>query len=141
VAARHTRAGAVLSRDADRYASAIEKEFEDFPGGAARSRVVDLLRHNVVQRDRSAPTGEAGYTQTADFTGLQQRLRTQAYERILVRELHEPEFMYDYWLWPVPSGLRDSLLARYAVVRTIEGVSGSPSVWLRPISVLEPRVP
>jgi hypothetical protein len=132
-----------LSRDADRYASAIEKEFEGLPPDRV---LLDhgswiYLRHNVVQRDRSAPTGEAGYTQTADFSGLRQRLRTQAYAKIMVRELHEPEFMYDYWLWPVPSGLRDSLLAQYSVVRTIDGVAGSPSVWLRPISVLEPRVP
>jgi len=133
-----------LSADAERYASEIEREFE----GAAPAEV--LLDHgswlylpgNVVQKDRSAPAGEAGFTQTADFGGLLSRIREQSYARILMRELDGPEFMYDYASWPVSSGVRDSLLAHYRVVRTILGVDGAEeNPWLRPISVLEPRQP
>lgn len=132
-----------LSADAERYATEIEREFR----GVSPSEV--LLDHgswvylpgNVVQRDRSAAAGEAGWTQTADFSGLIGRIRSKSYARILLRELDGPEFMYDYALWPVSSGVRDSLLAHYQVVRVIPGVAGSDNVWLRSISVLEPRRP
>lgn len=131
-----------LPADADRYAAAIEHEFE---GLRPASVLLDhgswpYLAGRIVQHDRSAPAGEAGFTQTADFTGLMERLRTHAYARILMRDVDGPEFMYDYATWPVSSGVRDSLLTWYQVVRTIPGVRGGPDTpWLRAISVLEPR--
>ncbi len=134
----------VLPDDAQRYATAIEREFD---GLAPDDVLLDhgswlYLPANVVQRDRSAPAGEAGWTQTADFEGLLGRLRDRRYARILMREVDGPEFMYDYSLWPVSSGVRDALRANYVVVRTIPAVEGSEDTpWLRAISVLEPRQP
>jgi hypothetical protein len=130
-----------LSADGDRYAGAIEREFEGEPPGAV---LLDhgswlYLRTGTVQYDRSAVAGEAGFTQTADFSGMLERLRSRAYSRVLVRNLDSDEFMYDHGVWEKSSGMRDSLLAHYQVVRKIPGVAGTNNVWLRPISVLEPR--
>jgi hypothetical protein len=84
-----------LPFDADRYAAAIEREFEGMP---VESVLLDhgswfYLRNGVVQRDRSAPAGEAGWTQTASFAGLFDRIRSHHYRRILVRDLYGEEFM------------------------------------------------
>ena len=131
-----------LSFDADRYVSAIEREFEGLPPAAV------LLDHGswlymaggVVQLDRGAPAGEAGWTQTANFDDLFGRLRSHHYQRILVRDLHSPNFMYDYGLWERPSGVRDSLLYYYREVRQIPAVQGANGPWLQLVSVLEPRL-
>ncbi len=133
---------AKLPHDADRYATAIEGEFA---GHATASVLLDhgswpYLREGIVQKDRSAPAGEAGWTSTANFAGLLERLRTHHYERILMRDLHDEEFMYDYSLWERSSGVRDSLLKYYREARQIPGVKGAAgNPWLRPVSVLEPR--
>jgi len=131
-----------LPFDADRYAAAIEREAGDLP---LESVLIDhgswlYIGAGLVQKDRSAPAGEAGWTQTASFTGLFTRLRTHHYQRILVRDLHADEFMYDYGAWEVSSGVRDSLLHYYREVRVIPGVEGSSTPWLRTITVLEPRL-
>jgi hypothetical protein len=129
-----------LPRDADRYASEIEREFQ----GLRPERV--LLDNGswlyfdagVVQKDRSSAAGEAGWTGTADFGPFFERIRTHYYDRILVRELHGDDFMYDYSLWESPSGVRDSLMKYYREARVIDGVAGLDVVWLRSINVLEP---
>ena len=133
-----------LPRDANRYASAIEREFEGLP---VASVLLDhgswvYLAAGVVQNDRMAPAGEAGWTGTADFKGMFARIRSHHYRRILVRDLHEDDFMYDYSEWPSSSGVRDSLLHYYREVRVIPAartVRDRP--WLSAITVLEPRAP
>jgi hypothetical protein len=129
-----------LPRDADRYVSEIEREFE---GKRPETVLLDngswvYVPAGVVQKDRSSPAGEAGWTGTADFGPFFERIRTHYYDRILLRELHGDEFMYDYSLWEKPSGVRDSLLHYYRETRVIPGVAGLESVWLRSISILEP---
>jgi hypothetical protein len=130
-----------LSADTERYATALEREFQGLP---LASVLLDhgswlYLPAGIVQMDRGAPAGEAGWTQTADFTGLFSRLRSHHYQRILVRGLHSDEFMYDYSLWEKSSGVRDSLLHYYRESRVIPAVEGSQNPWLQPVSVLEPR--
>jgi hypothetical protein len=132
-----------LPADANRYASDIEREFDGLP---VESVLLDhgswvYLPAGVVQKDRMAPAGEAGWTGTADFTGLFERIRSHHYRRILVRDLHEADFMYDYSEWAAPSGVRDSLLHYYREARVIPAartVRDRP--WLSPITVLEPRL-
>jgi len=129
-----------LPRDADRYVSEIEREFE---GMSPATVLLDngswqYIRAGVVQKDRSSPAAEAGWTGTADFTRFFDRIRTHYYDRILVRELHGEEFMYDYGSWEKRSGARDSLLRYYREVRVIPEVAGYDRVSLRSINVLEP---
>jgi hypothetical protein len=131
-----------LPFDADRYVAEIEREFEGLP---AESVLLDhgswlYVPRGIVQKDRSAPVGESGWTQTADFGGLFERLRSHHYRRILVRDFHSPDFFYDYGLWEKPSGVRDSILHYYAEVRVIPAVTELDNPFLQPISVLEPRV-
>jgi hypothetical protein len=69
------------------------------------------------------------------------RIRTRHYEKILVRDLNSPQFLYDYGLWPRSSGVRQALLENYVEVRRIPKVVGDPDdpPWFRDISVLVPR--
>ena len=129
-----------LPLDADRYVSEIEREFE---GLRPQAVLLDngswlYISAGVVQKDRSSPAAEAGWTGTADFTQFFERIRTHYYDRILVRELHDSEFMYDYGSWEKRSGARDSLLRYYREVRVIPEVAGYERVSLRSINVLEP---
>ena len=133
---------ASLPLDADRYASDIEREFADRP---AASVLLDhgswlYLRQGIVQKDRSAAAGEAGFTGATDFHELMERIRSHHYDRILVRNLHAPTFMYDHHSWESQSGVRDTLLRYYREARVIPAVEAADNIWLRPISVLEPRV-
>lgn len=131
-----------LAADTDRYAREIEREFT----GMAPERVLldygtwTYLDARVVPRDRAAPIGEAGYTRTADFTGLLARIRSRAYDRILVRGYGTGDFAYDHEIWPASSGVRAALEANYREVRRIEAVQMRRlSPWFKTISVLEPR--
>lgn len=134
-----------LPADADRYRLAIEQEFAGQP---ADSVLLDIgswvyAPHGVIMKDRGAPAGEAGYTGTADFSGMYARLRAQRYRKILVRNLHSTDFIYDYAGWSQPSGVRDSVLRYYREVRRIPAmtVPNSDSPWFGEISVLEPVPP
>ena len=134
-----------LPPDAERYAAAIEAEFEGTPADRVLldSGSWPYLEAGVVMRDRSAVVGELGVTETGDLSGLFERLRTQHYRRILLRDLETADFPYDHGLWRVSSGVRDSLQAYYQVVRRIPAVTGTRTapIGLREISVLEPRRP
>lgn len=131
-----------LAADTDRYAREIEREF----AGMAPERVLldygtwTYLGARVVPKDRAAPIGEAGYTRTADFTGLLARIRSRAYDRILLRGYGTGDFAYDHEIWPASSGVRAALEANYREVRRIEAVQMRRlSPWFKTISVLEPR--
>jgi hypothetical protein len=134
---------ASLPRDADRYATSIEREFDGRP---PESVLLDhgswpYLHDGIVQKDRSAAAGEAGFTGVASFGEFLKRVRMHHYDRILVRDLHSGDFMYDYASWEHSSGVRDSLLRYYREAKVIPGVEGVPdNPWLRAISVLEPRI-
>lgn len=131
-----------LHRDADRYASEIEREFEGLhPGKVLLDNGSWLyMGAGVVQRDRSSPAGEAGWTGTADFAPFFDRIRTRYYDRILMHDFEGGEFMYDYASWENPSGARDSLLKYYRVARVIPAVTGDDRIGLRTITVFEPTV-
>jgi hypothetical protein len=132
-----------LPPDAERYTSAIEREFGN---GSPERTLLDMgtwvyLASGTVMKDRSASAGEAGFSGTADFSGMLGRIRTKRYEKILVRDLNSPQFLYDYGLWPRSSGVRQALLENYVEVRRIPKVVGDPDdpPWFRDISVLVPR--
>lgn len=113
-----------LSKDAYRYIAEIEREFQS---GPAEKILLDVgswvyLKEGVVMKDRAPAIGERGYTGTGDFSGIIGRLRERHYSKILVRNLNEPDFWYDYWLWSKPSGIRRALLENYSEVGGIRAV-------------------
>ena len=99
------------------------------------------LPQGIVMRDRAAPIGEAGFTQTADWSGLLERIRRRHYAKILVRDYHSPDFAYDHGIWPRSSGVRAALEENYRETRRIPAVAmrGVPPPWLQTISVLVPK--
>ena len=130
-----------LPPDAVRYARAIEAEFR----GAPADRVLldygtwPYLASRVVTRDHAGPFGEAGYTQTADFSGLMGRIETGYYARVLIRDFDGPDLAYDHASWPVSSGIREALARHYREVRRIPAVAGNRiPPWFKAVSVLEP---
>ncbi len=135
----------MLPDDARRYAAAIEHEFEGQPADHVLLDYGSWIyaKHGVVMKDHAAPIGEAGFTGTADFSGILSRINSRYYSRILVRDYDSPEFTYDYMLWPRSSGIKAALEANYRVVRTIEAVQGRGGnpPWFKTVTVLEPRLP
>jgi hypothetical protein len=113
-----------IPTDAYRYVNDIEKEFVSQP---AKGVLLDVgtwvyTRDGVIMKDRAVSIGERGYTDTADFSGILQRLRQKSYSKILVRRLHSRDFWYDHYLWRHPSGIREALLQNYQEVGQIQGV-------------------
>ena len=113
-----------LPDDAYRYVREIEAQFRGRP---ASDVLLDAgtwmyLKPRVIMKDRAPSIGERGYSQTGDFSGILGRIEHKRYARILVRDFHQPDFWYDYYLWPKPSGIRQALLANYREVGRIRGV-------------------
>ncbi len=137
-----------LSSDAYRYIGEIEREFE---GQKKDAVLLDMgtwlyLPDGIIMEDRSPSIGERGYSETGDFSGILQRIDAQRYDKILVRDLHSPNFQYDYWLWRKPSGIRAALIDNYEEIRVIRGLempdpNQLPSIGFTDISVLVPRSP
>ena len=90
-------------------------------------------------KDRMAAIGEAGITETGDYSGFLERIRSRHYVRILVHDYDGKDFQYDHFLWRQSSGIRQALKTNYAVVRTIPEIESLNSPWFRTISVLEPK--
>jgi hypothetical protein len=134
-----------LGDDAGRYAREIEAEFD----GEQRARtLLDFgswvyLPDGVVMKDRAPTIGERGWSQTGDFSGILNRLEQKYYTKILVRNLHSPDFWYDSEVWNRSSGIRNSLLENYREIRIIKAVKGLKMTQLpygfNEISVLVPR--
>jgi len=93
----------------------------------------------VVMKDRMAAIGEAGITETGDYSGFLERIRSHYYARILVHDYDGKDFQYDHFLWRKSSGIRQALKTNYTVVRTIPEIESLNSPWFRTISVLEPK--
>jgi len=132
-----------LPDDAHRYMAEIEREFAGEPADQVLLDYGSWIyaRNGVVMKDHAAPIGEAGFTGTADFSGMLARINSRFYRRILVRDYDSPEFTYDYMLWPRSSGIKAALDANYVAVRKIAEVQGrgrNPP-WFKTITVLEPR--
>jgi hypothetical protein len=139
----------VVPADAYRYVHDIEREFQGVP---AKQVLLDAgswvyMKERVIMSDRAPSIGERGGTNTGDFSGILSRIAAKRYSKILVRGLHAPDFVYDYFLWSKSSGIRQALLDNYREVRTIRGVEpyGYARNWAEDpyyvgeISVLEPK--
>jgi hypothetical protein len=126
--------------DAYRYLRDIEQEFEGYPADRV---LLDAgtwvyLDDQVVMKDRAPSIGERGYSQTGDFSGILQRIEQRYYAKILVRNLHTPDFWYDYFLWEQPSGIRQALLDHYDEVGQIAPVD-DPWYLFGEVSILTPK--
>ena len=136
-----TRFGA----SAHQYVGAIEREFQ---GQASAEVLLDFgswvyARDGVVMKDRAASIGERGYSQTGDFSGIMQRLNEKRYSKILVRNLHSPDFWYDHEMWTKSSGIREAITNNYREIGKINAVP-SEVIQYKPygfseISILVPR--
>ena len=131
--------------DAYRYVREIETEFA---GQVPENILLDMgtwiyARSGVVMKDRASPIGERGYSQTGDFSGILQRLKEKRYAKIMVRNLHSPDFWYDHEIWDKSSGIRQALMDNYREIGKIEPVGGRNikhvSYGFAEISILVPR--
>lgn len=114
----------VFGEDALRYVRAIEAEFQ---GHRAEQVLLDLgswvyAGEKVNMKDRVATIAEQAYSQTGDFSATIDRLRGKQYAKILVRNLHSPDFWYDSFLLKKSTGIKKVLLENYRIERVIPGV-------------------
>ena len=119
--------------DLDRYVAAVEQEFDGLPPDRVLLDVGNwvYLPHGVLQRDRAVSLGEQPPMEMYEnLHALRDRLRARAYDKVLVRDFHTPNFLYDYGLWSQSSGVRAALLEHYTEVRTIPAAAGQ--LKLRP---------
>ena len=119
-----------LSQDAYRYVHDIEKEFQGVP---ANRVLLDLgtwvyWKDRVEVGDRSPSIGARGYAQAGDFSGILARINSKRYSKILVHGFHSFDFVYDYFLFPKPTGIRQALLDNYQETGKIRGADGPPDV-------------
>jgi len=115
----------VFPNDAIRYVNDIEREFLGVP---AELVLLDLgswvyRKDRVNMKDRVATIGEQAYSRVGDFSAMAGRLQNRQYAKILVRNLHHPDFWYDSFLLKKPTGLRGLLLEHYQVARVIPAVT------------------
>jgi hypothetical protein len=135
--------------DAYRYVHEIEHAFKGHPTDRV---LLDAgtwvyLRDKVIMRDRCPSIGERGFTQTGDFSALLSRVGARHYSKILVRGFHAPDFIYDYYLWPKSSGIRQALAANYRETGHIRAVEtpahlknwAEDPYYFGEITILEPK--
>jgi hypothetical protein len=129
-----------LPKDTYRYIGQIEAAFIDIDKSTvlldAGSWV--YFTDGVVMKDRAPSIGERGYSQTGDFSELIKRIEEQYYQKIILRNLHDPNFWYDHFLWENSSGIREALLKYYYEIDNIEAVAGDNNYLFGEISVLVP---
>ncbi|MBW7991032.1 MAG: hypothetical protein FVQ84_13580 [Planctomycetes bacterium] len=135
-----------LQSDAYRYISDIEREFE---GHSTEDVLLDIgtwvyLKDGVIMKDRSPSIGDRGYGEVGDFSGILGRLEQKKYSKILVRNLHSPDFQYDYWMWRKSSGIRQALLNNYKEIGQIKGVTSEKyqcnTFFFSEINILVPKI-
>lgn len=133
--------------DLERYVRDIESETVGYPLDRV---LLDwgnwlYLPGRVLIRDRAGSLADQPYSGIYEnFDGLLERLSSHYYALVLVRNLHQPNFLYDWHDWERSSGVRAALLRDYEEVRIIPGVvqRGLPvaqSELTGPVSVLVPR--
>jgi hypothetical protein len=135
------------SSDVYRYIADIEHEFEGLPVDKVLLDVGNwiYLRHSFVANDRAVSLADqpcGGIYK--NFDPLLNRIRGKTYEKILVRNLHKPNCLYEWSIWERPSGIRKALLECYTEVRTIPAAEGDnllppQIVFTGPVSVLIPN--
>jgi hypothetical protein len=77
-----------------------------------------------------------------DFSGILSRITEKHYSKILVRGYRNFDFVYDYFLFPKPTGIRQALLDNYQETGRIRAVQGNPDVkdWAE-IPIISGRSP
>ena len=138
-----------LPADAYRYVHDIEGQFENVP---AKRVLLDLgswvyWKDRAVVGDRTTSIGSTGYGGIGDFSGILSRIRTKHYSKILVRGYHSFDFVYDYFLFPKPTGIRQALEENYREAGKIRAVDDNPYVknwaedpyYFGEITILEPK--
>jgi hypothetical protein len=139
-----------LSNDAYRYVRDIEREFEGQP---AQNILMDTgtwlyWKDRVIVGDRGPGIGDRGHSSIGDFSGILSRIANKRYSKILVRGFHDQDFIYDYYLWPKSSGIRQALLDNYRETGRIPAAKGPPAVanwaedpyYFGEITILEPKM-
>jgi hypothetical protein len=138
-----------VSEDAHRYLRDIEGEFQGLP---AQRVLLDAgtwiyLKNRVVMGDRAPGFGDRAAEGVGDFSGVLSRIAAKRYSKILVRDFHDRDFIYDHYLWRKSSGIRQALLdnyhetARIAAARSPEAMPGwaEDPYYFGEITVLEPN--
>jgi hypothetical protein len=96
-------------------------------------------RDGVVLKDRAPGIAVRGSSQAGgDFSGMLGRLNSRYYQKILVRNLDDPQFWYDdssRW-WRRSSGIRQALRDNYQEVGRIPAVQGETRFILYPFEPL-----
>jgi hypothetical protein len=118
-----------LPRDAYRYVEEIERECAGLPADRV---LLDLGggwlpgRNGVVTKDSSSSIGcrAEAPVGVGDFSGFLDRLARHYYEKILVRNLNAPNFVYDGHRAPRPTGIRKAIRDNYREVGKIKPVQG-----------------
>lgn len=131
--------------DAARYVGEIENEFSR---QSPERTLLDFgtwvyLPDGIVMKDRAPTIGERGWSQTGDFSGILNRLEQKYYAKIMMRNLHSPDFWYDYESWRRSSEIKKTLLKNYREIGTIKPVAGVNAnempYGFKEISILVPR--
>lgn len=134
--------------DIHRYIRAIEREFAGLPPERVLLGVGNwvYLRNRVLMVDRAVSLGDQPISNHYEnFEGLLRRIRTHAYDKILVHALHRPAFLYDWEGWSRPSGVRAALRRYYDEVRVIptatndDGSAIHYMEFINEVSVLVPK--
>jgi hypothetical protein len=138
-----------IPSDAYRYVHDIEKQFDRAP---AQKILLDLgswtyWKDRAIVGDRATSVGDRGYSGAGDFSGLLSRIATKHYSLILVHGYHNFDFVYDYFLFPKPTGIRKALQDNYRETGSIRAVENNPYVkdwaedpfYFGEITILEPR--
>ena len=134
--------------DAYRYVHDIEDQFKGVP---AQKVLLDLgtwpyIKEKAIVGDRATSIGDRGYSGAGDFTGILTRIATKHYSKILVHGYHNFDFVYEYFLYPKPTGIRKALMENYRETGKIRAVEGNPYVkdwaedpfYFGEITILEP---
>jgi hypothetical protein len=134
------RPGAETSSDVDRYAKAIEQEFQDLPPQRVLLDLGDwiYLREGIVMKDRAPILVTHRVPHYSDFLD---RLRRQEYARILVHYLPDGKLQYDLG---GKRGIENELRLHYHEVRRIPAARGVENwlyswMMLGDIGVFEPN--
>ena len=138
-----------LPPDANRYVHDIEKQFDRAP---AKQILLDLgswvyWKDRAVVGDRATSFGDRGYTGEGDFSGILNRIATKHYSLILLHGYHSFDFVYDYFLFPKPTGIRKALQDNYRETGKIRAVEDNPYMkdwaedpyYFGEITILEPK--
>jgi hypothetical protein len=137
-----------IPEDAYRYVHDIEAQFQGVP---AQKVLLDLgtwpyIQEKAIVGDRATSIGDRGYSLAGDFSGVLSRIASKHYSKILVHGYHDFDFVYDYFLYPKPTGIRKALFENYRETGKIRAVEGNPYMkdwaedpfYFGEITVLEP---